>query len=61
MNHQSHLLNMAIIDTLVGPNARPSFGEAASAAVKNFATQGGERYIRDTYSIVGDPALKVQQ
>jgi len=35
--------------------------EAATAALKDFAAKGGPRYMLETYSVVGDPALRVQQ
>jgi hypothetical protein len=61
LNGQSHMLNLSLIDTLVGSNARPSLGEAATAALRDFAAKGGPRYMLETYSVVGDPALRVQQ
>jgi len=61
LSGQSHTLNLSMIDKLVGSNARPSLGEAATAALKDFATKGGQRYMLETYSVVGDPALRVQR
>jgi len=61
LNGQSHMLNLSLIDTLVGTNARPSLGEAATAALRDFAAKGGPRYMLETYSVVGDPALRLQQ
>jgi hypothetical protein len=61
LNGPSHMLNLSLIDTLVGSNARASLGEAATAALRDFAAKGGPRYMLETYSVVGDPALRVQQ
>ena len=60
-NSEARILNNSLVNVLVGAGAKPSFGEAAAAALADFATKGGQRYIAETYSVIGDPALRVQQ
>jgi hypothetical protein len=58
---EAHKLNLSLVGTLGGPTSRPTLGEAVAAAIANFAAQGGQRYLRETYSILGDPGLRIQQ
>ena len=59
-NSQAHLLNLNVVNTLSGPGARQTLGDAATTALTNFARQGGQRYMRDIYPVLGDPALPVR-
>jgi hypothetical protein len=59
-NSQAHLLNLNVVNALSGPGARQTLGDAATAALTNFARQGGQRYMRDIYPVLGDPALPVR-
>ena len=60
-NGQAHTLNMSLVGTLVGPRASATLGDATTAALADFARKGAERYMLDKYSVMGDPALRVQQ
>lgn len=59
-NSQAHLLNLSVVKALSGPRASQTFGDAATAALTDFARQGGQRYMRDIYPVLGDPALHVR-
>jgi uncharacterized repeat protein (TIGR01451 family) len=60
-NAQAHTLNTSMVNALAGKNASATLGEAAAAALADFARKGGLRYMRDVYSVIGDPGLRVQQ
>ena len=60
-NAQAHTLNTSMVNALAGKNASATLGEAAAAALADFAKKGGLRYMRDVYSVIGDPGLRVQQ
>jgi hypothetical protein len=60
-NGQAHKLNLSIVDALGGAASRPTLGEAAAAAIADFARKGGQRYMREVYSVHGDPGLRIQQ
>lgn len=59
-NGQAHTLNLSLIDALAGPRASATLGEANAAALADLARKGAERYMLDRYSVIGDPALRVQ-
>ena len=58
-NSQAHILNLSVVKALSGPGANQILGDAAMAALTDFARQGGQRYMRDIYPVLGDPALRV--
>jgi hypothetical protein len=60
-NSKAHILNLSLVSTLGGTSARPTLGEAAAAAIADFARKGGPRYMREMYSVIGDPGLRIQQ
>jgi hypothetical protein len=59
-NGQAHILNLTLIHALAGPKSSATLGDAAIAALREFANQGGQRYIVDIYQVVGDPALRLR-
>jgi hypothetical protein len=60
-NSQAHKLNLSVVNALGGATSRPTLGEAAAAAIADFAAKGGARYMREVYTVHGDPGLKIQQ
>ena len=59
-NSQAHILNLSVVKTLSGPGRSQTLGEAVAAALTDFARQGGQRYMRDIYPVLGDPALHMR-
>ena len=59
-DHRAHGLNLSLMNALAGPKPSATLGEAAVAALREFANKGGERYILDIYQVVGDPALRLR-
>ena len=60
-DHRAHALNLSLINALAGPKPSATLGEAAVAALREFAIKGGQRYILDIYQVVGDPALRLRR
>jgi Peptidase family C25 len=58
-NRQAHILDLSLVNALVGTSASATLGDAAVAAVADLAKKGGERYMLEKYSVSGDPALKI--
>lgn len=59
-SNQAQVLNLSLVNALYGPQPSATLGEAAVAALREFANQGGQRYIVDIYQVVGDPALRLR-
>lgn len=57
---QAHVLNMGLVTAMTGAGAKATLGEAGIAALADFAAKGGWRYLVDTYSVFGDPGLRIQ-
>jgi len=60
-NSQAHKLNLSVVGAMGGATSRPTLGEAAAAAIAEFARNGGARFMREVYTVHGDPGLRIQQ
>lgn len=60
-DHRAHALNLTLMKALTGSRSSATLGEAAVAALREFANKGGQRYILDIYQVVGDPALRLRR
>jgi hypothetical protein len=60
MDDEAHKLNLSLIKALGAPGSRPVFGDAARAAMSEYAAQGGQQYMLHIYQTIGDPALRMQ-
>jgi hypothetical protein len=60
-DHQANVLNLSFVDAIAGSRPSATLGDAANAALADFARKGAQRYMLDIYQVIGDPALRVQR